>query len=54
MAEQWKSPQSGDSDRRTDEDDQVRGIAEEGDEAFEDDEDDRDDEDEAEEEDGTF
>ena len=51
MAEQWKNPQSDDIRRPTDEDD-VRGVAEEGDEAFEDDED-LDDEEE-EEEGGTF
>jgi hypothetical protein len=54
MAEQWKNPQSDDIRRPTDEDDQVRGVAEEGDEAFEDDEDLDDEEEEDEEEGGTF
>jgi hypothetical protein len=52
MAEQWKSPRSGDRDRRMDEDDQVRGIADEGDDAFEEDQEDLDDEEEEEEEEG--
>ena len=53
MADQWKSP-SGDSSR-PDEDDQVRGVADEGDDdAFESDDDDLEDEEEEEEEGGTF
>lgn len=60
MANQPRNPQSqdqsGDSNRRPDENDQVRGIADEGDEAFEADEDELEDEDEeeGEEEGGTF
>lgn len=56
MAEQWKKPSSEEGVPRMDEDDQVRGIAEEGDddEAFDADEDDLDDEEEEEEEGGTF
>jgi hypothetical protein len=55
MAEQWKTPQSDDNRRPTDETDPVRGVAEEGDEAFEDDEDvDDEEEEEDEEEGGTF
>ena len=55
MAEQWKNPQSDENHRPPDEDDQVRGVVDEGDEAF-DDEDDLEDEEEEkdEEEDGTF
>jgi hypothetical protein len=48
MAEQWKNPPSDDNRPATDEDDQLRGVAEEGDEAFEDDEDLDDEEDEEE------
>jgi hypothetical protein len=53
MAEQWKNPQSDDTRRPMEDDEQVRGVAEEGDEAFEDD-DDLEDEEEEEDEGGTF
>ena len=54
MPDQWKNPQSDDNRRPADDNDEVRGVAEEGDEAFEADEDDLDDEEEEEEEGGTF